>query len=430
MRRNKVCIIGAGPCGLTVIKNLLDQGIEDFVCHESLHRSGGLWNHTTDTAKPSVYASAHIISSKRLSVYRGFPMPDSYPDYPSHEQILAYLDSYASAHDLTRHIRFGSTVTSARPIDGGGWTIVSSSDEGETSEIADTLIVCNGHHTNPVVPQLDGTFSGEQLHSIHFRDVQPFAGKRVLVVGGGNSACDIAASLSRVASDVSISMRNPHHIMPKLMMGRTVDWQYAKLQAFPRFLHPALAKIGLKLAVGPYSKYGLARPTGSVLSMHPTLNTDILDRFRHGKVTPRRGISRADGETVAFQDGTEASFDTIIWATGYRINFPFFSEGYPGWENSMEVPLYLKMMPADRDDLFYIGLIQPMGCIWALADYQAGLAAASIAGRWNRPADMPEQINKQVARDAKRYERSERHAVQVDFHEYKRELEAELSNCT
>ncbi len=424
-----ICIIGAGPCGLATIKNMKDQGFTDIVCHEPRETVGGIWNHTKDASRASVYDSAHIISSRRLSAFRGFPMPEAYPDYPSHEQILAYFSSYAQANRLTDHIRFGSRVVSARQREQGGWTIVSKGPEGDKTEAADVLVVANGHHSEPFVPELPGNFTGEQIHSVAYRCAEPFRGKRVLVVGAGNSACDIAAVLSRVAGHVSLSMRHAQAIIPKLVFGRPVDVQFAKLQILPRPLREMAAKLAVGLAVGPYRKYGLKEPEGALLSMHPTLNSDILDRIRHGKVTPREGIKSADGSMVEFENGDNAEFDVIIWATGFRMAFPFFEAGFPAWQNALEIPLYLKMMPAGRDDLFFIGLIQPIGCIWALADYQAELAARLIAGTWTPPNNVGERIKRQMAMDARQFERSARHAVQVDFHDYKRKLEAELARA-
>lgn len=422
----KVCVIGAGPCGLTTIKNLLDEGVDDFVCHESRDRPGGIWNHDPDPAVASVYDGVHTISSKGLSVFQDFPMPASYPDFPSREQIRSYFEDYAEAFDLKRHIRFGSTVLKARPRSGGGWTVVSTGEGGEAVETADVLMVCNGHHTEPFIPEIADRFNGQQLHSSAFDRPDAFAGKRVLVVGGGNSACDIAALLSRGAASVDISMRRGQTILPKMFMGRPVDIQRAKLERLPRLLRPLMLRLALELSVGPYERYGLEKPDDP-FAMHPTLNTDILDRIRHGKVTPRRGIEEVDGNRIGFADGSSAVFDTIIWATGFRTRFPFFEDGFPAWRDTGEVPLYLKMMPADRADLFFIGLIQPVGCIWALADIQASLAAREIAGRWRRPHDIASRIAREADRGRRQFSASQRHAVEVDFHDYRRMLRSALA---
>jgi hypothetical protein len=267
------------------------------------------------------------------------------------------------------------------------------------------------------------------MHSVDYREPAPFAGKRVLVVGGGNSACDIAAALSRWAAHVSISLRRPQYIVPKLIFGRPVDVQFAKLRRLPGFVRGPVARSVLRLVVGPYARYGLPEPGTAVLHAHPTLNSDILDRIRHGTVTPRRGVLRSVGLTVTFADGTSDAFDTIIWATGFRTEFPFFEEGVADWRGSTEVPLYLKMLPTDRDDLAFVGLIQPLGCIWALADTQARLVAALIGGRWRRPDDIAARVARETREQAQRFEASPRHAVEVDIHDYSRELSRELARA-
>ncbi|MCY0095381.1 flavin-containing monooxygenase [Hoeflea ulvae] len=427
MDHYRVCVVGAGPTGLATIKSLAEAGITDLICHEAQDASGGIWVYSDDPERPSVYQTAHTISSKMLSQFPDFPMPDAYPDYPSNRQILDYMRAYEARFDLSRYIRLKSKVTAARPRDNGGWEISFEDATGGHSQTADYLIVCSGHHREPVMPDLPGEFSGEQLHAGQYKKADGFAGKKVLVVGGGNSGCDIASAVSRVASHVSLSIRSPQVIVPKLVAGRPLDVQFAKLRKpHLRWARDGLLKLGLTLLVGPYERYGLQQPRGRVLSHHPTLNTVILDRIRHGMVTGRPGVRSAAGREVTFTDGTRADFDVIIWATGYRLGAPFLGDVCPDWNEAAQVPLYLKMMLADVPDLFFIGLIQPIGCIWVLADQQAKLAAAEISGAWRRPADIKARIERDNRRDAKRYKASLRHAVQVDTHEYAAELDKVL----
>lgn len=423
----RVCVVGAGPTGLTTLKNLLEASITDIVCHELQGETGGIWAFSENPDRPSVYESAHTISSRRLSQFSDFPMPDIYPDYPSNRQILDYMRSYEAHFGLSSYIRLKSRVTSVAKRDGGGWVILGENADGKYSQTADYLVVCSGHHREPVTPDVSASFTGEQLHAGRYKKADSFAGKRVLVVGGGNSACDIAAAISRVADEVNLSIRSPQVIVPKLFGGRPLDRQLAKLsKPHFRWARDFLLKIGVSVLVGPYAGYGLQQPRGRVLSHHPTLNTDILDRIRHGKVTPRRGIQAISDRTVQFADGDSAEFDVIIWATGYRLRASFLDGVCPDWSEAAQVPLYLKMMMADVPDLFFVGLIQPVGCIWVLADRQARLVAAEISGTWKRPEDIAARIERDNRRDARRYKASPRHAVQVEVHEYTEQLEAAL----
>lgn len=422
-----MCIIGAGPTGLTTIKNLAEAGITELICHEAQPETGGIWAYSEDPERPSVYATAHMISSKRLSQFPDFPMPETYPDYPSHQQVLDYMRAYEAHFGLSRFIRLNCRVTAIAKKPGGGWIVSIDDADGRKTHTADYLIVCSGHHREPFVPELPGSFSGDQIHAGAYRKAEGLAGKRVLVVGGGNSACDIASAVCRVTDEVSLSIRSPQVIVPKLIGGRPVDRQFAKLQKpYFRWARDVLLKIALKLVVGPYDRYGLQQPRGRVLSHHPTLNTDILDRIRHGKVIARPGIISSQGRSVAFADGSRSEFDAIIWATGYRHGARFLDGVCPDFADVLQVPFYLKMMTPSVADLFFVGLIQPIGCIWVLADLQAKIAAAEISGRWKRPDDMADRIAGELRRDARRYKASPRHAIQVETYEYKAELEAVL----
>lgn len=419
--------MGAGPTGLTTLKNLVEAGITNIVCHELQGETGGIWVFSEEPDRPSVYETAHTISSKRLSQFSDFPMPDAYPDYPSNRQILDYMRSYEAHFGLSGYIRLNSRITSVAKREGGGWLISGEDADGQFSQTADFLIVCSGHHREPVTPDLTKKFTGEQLHAGRYKNAVGFAGKKVLVVGGGNSACDIAAAISRVTDDVTLSIRSPQVIVPKLLGGRPVDRQFAKLsKPYLRWARDLFLKIGLSVLVGRYADYGLQQPQGRVLSHHPTLNTDILDRIRHGKVTPQPGIKAIREQTVEFSNGDSAEFDVVVWATGYRLGASFLDGICPDWSEAVQVPLYLKMMMADVPDLFFVGLIQPVGCIWVLADRQARLAAAEISGTWKRPGDIAARIERDNRRDAKRYKASPRHAVQVEVHEYTEQLEAAL----
>jgi thioredoxin reductase len=429
IRHHNVCIIGAGPCGLTTIRNLEKRGLDDLVCHEASDEIGGLWAYNEDPQRPSVYDSAHIISSRRLSSFRDYPMPADYPDFPSHRQIFAYFKGYADEFGLRRHIRFNSAVETADRVEGGGWRLTIADADGIHEETADHLIVASGHHRTPKMPALEGHFDGEQLHSAHYRSPEGFEGKRVLVVGAGNSACDIAAALSRISAHVSLSLRTPQYIVPKTVFGRPIDVQYAKLQKFPRFIRNSVLQYGLGLYLGPYERYSLPQPDERVLVTHPTLNTDILEQLTHGTVATRRATVSAEGKTVHFADGSSGDFDTIIWATGYKTEFPFFKGGAFDWSDKTRLPLYMKMMPAEMDDVYFIGLIQPLGCIWALADLQAELVAHAVKGTWERPADMTRRIEAEHAADAKRFRQTVRHAVEVDFHDYRNLMLGEIARA-
>jgi glycine/D-amino acid oxidase-like deaminating enzyme len=422
----RVCVIGAGPSGLTTLKNLRQAGLTDIVCYEASDRIGGNWAYSEEEGHSSVYACTFLISSKRLSQFEDYPMPDCYPDFCSHAQVLAYFQNYARDFGILPFIVFGTRVCHAERRREGGWRVRTMGPAGEGEATFDVLLVCSGHHSDPVIPSYPGEFSGTMLHSHTYKRADPFRGQRVLVVGAGNSACDLAVDVSRVASRTALSMRHGQHIIPKLVFGMPVDIAYRRLRHVPKAIRRFLLEQGLRLLIGKWERYGLEPPSHRLMEMHPTLSTDVLTQIRHGRIMPRRGIEQFDGWAVVFTDGRREEFDTVIWATGYRTVFPFFDRSFIDWSQARRLPLYLKMMMADVSDLYFIGLFQPIGCIWTLADYQARIAAAQIAGRLTRPDDIAARIEREMAHPHWRFQDHTRHQGEVDYHDFRRSLIAEL----
>jgi flavin-binding monooxygenase-like protein len=418
----RICVIGAGPCGITTVKNLRAAGLRDITCYDERDVIGGNWAFTEASGQSSVYETTELISSRSHSEFEDFPMPTDYPDFPSHREMRAYFESYARHFGVLDHVRLQTRVRRAAATSEGRWRLRLSSPSGDSEEVYDDLIVCSGHHHAPLIPTYTGHFDGESLHSVGYKRATPFAGKRVLVVGGGNSACDIAAEISGVAARTCISMRRPYWLLPKYVLGWPIDTLYQWLRLLPRSLIPMAARVGASLTVGSWSQYGLQPPQAGPLAMHPTLNTIILTALRQRRVDPRPGIERIDGSRVHFLDGTSEVFDTIIWATGFQIVFPFFDDSVIDWDTATPPPLYLRMMHRRLPDLFFIGLFQPMGCIWRLADYQARIAALQIAGRLRRPPDIDARIEHELRVPHWRFDATPRHATEVDAHDFRREL--------
>ena len=417
-----VAVIGAGPSGLTAAKHLLQAGISRVTVFEQSHRVGGNWVYTPGESHSSVFETTHIISSKSLSQFADFPMPAGYPDYPSHRQVLEYFERYADRFGLREVIRFDAEVTAARRTPGGGWDLTL--DDG-TSGHFDHLLVCNGHHWLPRWPDFPGEFTGTLLHSHHYKSAAPFAGSRVLVIGGGNSACDIAVETGRVAAHVGISWRRGYYVVPKLVLGLPPDVLDARTRWLPAPLRRRLFRLIWRLSTGGAAPYGLPEPDHPILSTHPVVNSELLYFIRHGRVHPYPDVRRFAGTRIEFADGRSAEFDTVVAATGFRIAFPFLEPGVAEFGDG-EVPLFLRVFHPVERDLFFIGLIQPAGCIWPLAEAQARLVANWIAGRWELPSDLRSRIDADLARRRSRYLGTPRHAIEVDYHEHLAELAAAL----
>lgn len=428
----RICVIGAGPCGLTALKNLLAAGLGNIVCYDESAAIGGNWVFDESPDRTSVYESTHIISSKSLSSFEDYPMPRDYPDFPSHRQLRAYFEAYAEQYKLKPLIRLGHRVERASLGKDRRWSVRVSGPHGTTEEAFEHLVVCSGHHREPYVPTYPGLFTGDMLHSREYKRLDPFRNKRVLVVGGGNSACDIAVDVSRVAERTCLSLRRGYYIVPKLIFGRPIDVAYARLREqwrMPRPLVQPFLGVLTRLLVGPWEKYGLPRPQGRPLETHPTLNSGILSALRDGSVLARGGIDHLDGKLVHFRDGSSERFDTIIWGTGFSLSYPFLDGAVIDQVMSRPPPLYLKMMHRRIANLFFIGLFQPIGCIWRLADFQARIAALQIAGRLQRPTDIIARIDKEIQSPHWRFDQSARHLVEVDHHDFRRELLQELARA-
>jgi dimethylaniline monooxygenase (N-oxide forming) len=431
----RVCIIGAGSSGITAAQVLAARGI-DFDCFEMGSSVGGNWRYDNDNGVSSAYRSLHINTSRTAMEYAAFPMSDSLPDYPSHWQIAAYFDEFVDHFRLRERITFRTEVV--KVVSTGSTTegydvTLRSQDNARASETRhyDHVIVANGHHWNPRWPEPSfpgsETFPGVQLHAHYYRTPDVLAGKRVVVLGIGNSATDIAVESSRAADETYLAMRRGAHILPKYLFGVPTD----HLTDSPLARGPfPLQKLGLRtmlrIAVGRMTDYGLPQPDHDVLEAHPTVSDDLLTRLGHGDIHVRPNIDRFEGSKVFFVDGTAVEADVVVYATGYRVAFPFLDETVIRAEDN-HLALYRRVVAPEHPGLYFLGLIQPLGAVMPLAEQQAHWVADLIAGDVTLPpvSEMRAQIAAYDAALRKRYVASKRHTIQVDAHTYRAEIERE-----
>ena len=419
MKKQSVCVIGAGCSGLAAIKNLIQAGVDNIVCYEKNNQIGGNWVYTAQESHSSVCETTHIISSKKLSEYIDFPMPEDYPDYPSHKQILSYFQSYADHFGLQKYIEFNTTVEKVEKIENEKWKVKLSNGE---EKVFDFLMVANGHHSVPRMPEFLGNFNGEILHSHQYKNSKNYIGKRVLVIGAGNSGCDCAVEISRVADYVAISMRRPYYIIPKFLMGKPTDTYNELLTKLPNFVQRIFQKISLLLSVGDYRNYGLEAPDYPITKCHPVLNSELLYKIRHGRVHPKKGIEKFEGKKVYFKDGTAEDFDVILAATGYKITFPFFDKNFIDYSETDRIPLYLRMIHPKHRTLFFIGLTQPQGCVWPISDYHSKLVANVIMGRCALPENLEKLAEEEASEIASGFIKSKRHSLEVHYHPFVKKI--------
>lgn len=423
----KVAIIGAGPSGITAIKNFADQGFE-VTAFDRCEGVGGNWRFNDPSGHSSVFETTHLISSKYTSFYEDFPLPDSTPDYPSHEELLSYFNAYADHFDIRKLIKFNTEVTNCKKIDGDRWEVewnTLGSDEKNIGEY-DALVVCNGHHHKPRYPDYPGEFTGELIHSHEFKSAKPFQDKRVLVIGGGNSACDVAVETARVSKSTSISWRRGYYLIPKFMYGLPTDVQALKNRWMPDFIRGPFTKLMLEIFQGKNEDIGLQKPNKSLNATHPTVNSELYYAVRHGKVKPNVDIERYEGNKVIFKDGKSEEFDVIIACTGFKIKHDFFDKSLINYEEG-KVPLLHKMIPADINNLYFIGLFQPLGCIWPGAELQSKLAAQHLCGNWKPEKSIKELIEIELANPDVQQIDTPRHTITVDDYAFRARLKKEIN---
>ncbi len=361
------CVVGAGPAGLAAARWLkaLDVPFEGF---ERNPEVGGIWN--IGFPGSPMYESAHFISSRTLSGFRDFPMPDSYPDYPSHRQILRYLESYADRFDLRRHFRFAVSIEEAWPDQKGGWTVGFA--DGTERPYAG-LITAVGCEWRPFVPTFKGTFEGEIIHSREYKHPRQFEGRRVLIVGAGNSGCDIACDASRSADKALISLRRGYHFIPKHIFGRPADVFDEAGPHLPYFIERPLLQGLLRLLNGDVTRLGLPKPDHSILESHPVMNTQILHALGHGDLEVRADLEEFRGRDVVFADGTTDPVDLIVLATGYVRGVPFLPAGLlPDDDVS---GLFLNVFHRRERNLFVLGHFTADGGAYPLLDRQGEMVA-------------------------------------------------------
>jgi dimethylaniline monooxygenase (N-oxide forming) len=426
----KACIIGAGSSGIAAAQVLQARGI-DFDCFEKGSQTGGNWRYENDNGMSSAYRSLHINTSRRVMAFKSLPMPDSYPDYPDHFQMAAYFDEVVERYNLRERIKFRTEVLSVVPVEEsvGEWDVTVEGPERRSTDRYGAVIVANGHHWDarwpePAFPGAEG-FEGEQLHAHEYREADILPGKRVLVLGIGNSGVDIAVEASRIAAETFVSTRRGAWVLPKYLNGKPIDEIANSITGLaPIPVMRAVMKRSLKVAVGNPTDYGLPKPDHKLLEAHPTVSSEFLPRLGHGDITPKPNIERfTGGRTVRFVDGTEEEIDLVVYCTGYKITFPFFDpEVLAAPDNRL--PLYHRVVSVERPGLYFIGFIQPLGPIMPIAEAQSEWVADLISGRAQLPpaAAMGEQIAAEEAKQAKRFVASKRHTVEVDFHPYLREI--------
>jgi len=421
------CVIGAGSSGIAAAKALHERGLP-FDCFEKSDRVGGNWVFGNSNGMSSAYRSLHINTSRERMEYPDFPMPKSYPDFPHHTHIAEYFDDYVDHFGFRNKITFGTGVQHAGRGADGVWTVTL--DTGESRRY-DALLVANGHHWDPRWPEpaYPGTFDGVQMHAHHYVENTDFRDKNVLVVGIGNSAMDIAVESSFIARKTFLSSRRGAYILPKYLFGRPLDQigVNSLTPILPFTFRRAILMAMYRIGVGRVQDYGLPEPDHKLGEAHPTISADFLNRIAHGEMTWKPNVEALEGDHVRFEDGSREQIDVIVWCTGYKVTFPFFDEDLIAAPDN-DLPLFRRVFKPDIDNVFFIGLLQPLGAIMPLAAAQGTWVASYLRGEYHLPPrhEMEADMRRERSKMFKRYVASKRHTMQVDFDNYLYDLQKEL----
>jgi hypothetical protein len=420
-REDRYCIIGGGSAGIGAAKSLQENHIPfDLVEREG--DLGGLWDYSGQGSR--VYESTHLISSRNNTQFGDFPMPADYPHYPNHRLYLSYLRSLARRYGIYDRATFGASVERLSP-EGPGWEVALSS--GETRYYRG-VIVANGLLREPRLPDDPGRFGGTVLHSSRYRSADVFRDKRVLVVGSGNSGCDIAVDAAHVARQTLHSARRGYHYMPKFIAGQpTQEWL---MEISPGFGSPeeywSHVKSVFKLAGYDGEDYGLPRPDHRIEQAHPIMNSQVLYHIGHGDIVPKPGVKLLKERSVVFEDGSEAEVEVLVYATGYRVSLPFLAPGIVDWEQGM-AGMFLNAIPREYDNLIFSGYINSPSGFGNLANAAGRFLVAYLKAQearsrsWRVLGELKTRW-RELDLGQDNYVKTERHRHEVDLWKYVKTL--------
>ena len=415
----RVCVVGGGPAGLALARSFKAHGV-DFDIYERHSDVGGLWDQSNPGSP--VYNSAHFISSKTQSHYTDFPMPDAYPDYPSNRQIHNYMQSFADAFGLRDHIAFNTGVKTATR-DGEGWRVTL--DNGQTKSYS-ALVCATGTNWHPSMPTYPGTYTGEIRHASTYRAMDEFKGKRVLIIGAGNSGCDIACDAAQSADKAFISMRRGYHFLPKHLFGIPADVFAHDGPQLPMWLTQRVFGVVLRILNGDVTRLGLQKPDHKLFETHPILNNQLLHFLSHGDIAAKRDVERFDGKIVHFKDGTSEEIDLVLCATGFTWKIPYVDPAEFSWKGG-KPDLYMNLFSRETPNLYALGYMETNGGAYKLFDEMADLITQAIVARAKGGA-AKQAVDQAIINDRPdlsggiKFVASDRHATYVEIDAYRRHM--------
>ena len=382
----RVAVIGAGAAGLCSAKHLLEKKITPVI-FEIGTQIGGLWVYENDSGMSPAYRSLHVNSETRVTAYKDFPFPENGPIYPNHWQMTEYLRGYAARFGLERHIRFRSRVSKVEPLPDGGYRLTI---EGQAPERFDAVVVACGHQSAPTHPPFSRDFTGDYIHAHSYRVPEPYRDKRVVVVGVGNSACDIAADIWTGTKSTTIAARSPVLIMPRVLFGKPISRFLARVEKpwLPWPVRRRIREVITWAVHGRMEQWGFRTPKSKT---HPSSHPSLMAHFVWNRITAKPGIAKIEGQRVTFDDGSVQEFDAMIAATGYDVSLPFLSPALNP-VNGRWLDLFLRVLRPGQPGLYFVGFFNVAGGgNIRMMDDQAEWVAAIEAGEVGIPSLAEQQ---------------------------------------
>ncbi|MFI5491977.1 flavin-containing monooxygenase [Actinoplanes sp. NPDC051859] len=432
-RHDAVCVIGAGGSGLAALKNLREQGFS-VDCYERETSVGGAWNWRHD--RSPVAAGTHLVTSRPLTEFPDFPMPDDWPDYPHHSRFLAYLERYADHFGLRDSIWFGTEVVAVTPVGDGRWDVTTRGTGGGDERIQRyaAVVVATGHLWSPKPWDVDVSgYRGQVLHASACKDPAQLRGRKVLVVGGGNTGCDLAVAAAPQADTVWHSTRRGYWYAPAYVFGRPADQIAALLQRWrlPLRVRQWIYARTVRLTTGDGSRFGLPAPDHRPYESHPVVNSQLVLHVGQGRISPMPDVVRCSGTTVEFADGRRVDPDLVVLATGYLPRFDFLAPELLDADADGKPDLHLHAFARRHPTLAVVGLVQADGGLLPVAHWQSVAVARWLRLRRESPDRAAAVQQQESTRPLRSWVRqrmvpSSRHWFEVSFVSYLRALEGLL----
>jgi len=370
--KDTYAIIGAGPSGLAMARNFQKYNIP-YLGFESHTSVGGLWDISNPNS--TVYQTAHLISSKTMTEFTEFPMKNEVADYPSHQDLCTYFNDYADHFKLREKYKFNTRVEQIIKRPDSFWELKTQDEV----YLFRGIVIANGNLSEPNIPSFKGSFLNDIIHSKVYKNPEMLKDKRVLVIGAGNSGCDIVIDAVHYAKSIDISVRRGYHFVPKYIFGKPADTVGGKIK-LPSIIKQIVDRGLLNIMIGKPTRFGFPKPDHKLYESHPIVNSLILHHIGHGDIGVKSDIEKLNETFVAFKDGTQKEYDLILLATGYKLHYPFINTKHLNLKGNTP-HLFLNIFPPGDEHLYFIGLLEAIGLGWQGRYEQGTLIAKTILAK-------------------------------------------------